>query len=176
MAKFVALLRGINVGTAKQVPMAELKRAFENLGALNVRTLLRSGNVVFESNESIAAAAVEAELLKLTGVQASVLVLAAEQFVQVAKANPLTEVATDGSKLFVTFLSGPPGKVVEPDAETLAPEILRVGPAAIYQWFPDGSMNSRVPKSFWGQLSRVQTARNANTVEKILTLLSEETE
>jgi uncharacterized protein (DUF1697 family) len=50
--KFVALLRGINVGGKNRVSMAELKSCFEGLGYENVRTHIASGNVIFESNKS----------------------------------------------------------------------------------------------------------------------------
>jgi uncharacterized protein (DUF1697 family) len=50
--KFVALLRGINVGGKNKVPMAELKACFEELGCENVRTYIASGNVIFKSNKS----------------------------------------------------------------------------------------------------------------------------
>jgi uncharacterized protein (DUF1697 family) len=49
MSTFVALLRGINVGTAKRVPMARRRAIFERLGYTDVATLLNSGNVVFAS-------------------------------------------------------------------------------------------------------------------------------
>jgi uncharacterized protein (DUF1697 family) len=52
--KFVALLRGINVGGKNKVLMAELKSCFEELGCENVRTYIASGNVIFESNKSAA--------------------------------------------------------------------------------------------------------------------------
>jgi uncharacterized protein (DUF1697 family) len=50
--KFVALLRGINVGGKNKVPMAKLKACFEELGCKNVQTYIASGNVIFESNKS----------------------------------------------------------------------------------------------------------------------------
>lgn len=178
MARQVALVRGINVGTAKQVPMSQLAQVFVNLGARNVTTVLRSGSVVFDAVEqsgadSIDGDAVEAELLRVAGVSARTLVLSAPEFVEIAAANPLTEVATDGSKLFVSFLSEPVGSVEVPDAAMLLPEQLRLGDRAVYQWFPDGSMQTKVPKAFWSQFGAVVTARNANTVARILTLLSE---
>ena len=52
--KFVALLRGINVGGKNKVPMAELKTCFEELGCKNVQTYIASGNVIFESSKSAA--------------------------------------------------------------------------------------------------------------------------
>ncbi len=49
MKKYVALLRGINVGGNKKVEMAKLKQVFEKLGYANVSTYINSGNVIFES-------------------------------------------------------------------------------------------------------------------------------
>ena len=46
---YVALLRGINVGRAKRVAMADLRALFEQLGFGDVRTLLNSGNVGFRA-------------------------------------------------------------------------------------------------------------------------------
>ena len=177
--KYVALLRGINVGTAKSVSMAELAGVFGALGFTGVKTLLRSGNVVFEAGGALpadAASAIEAAVLAATGVQSSVLVLDSAAFIAIADANPLLAnplraVATDGSKSFVTFVAPMPAAVEVPDAATLYPEILRLGEAVVYQWFPDGSMQTRVPKAFWRQFPGVVTARNWNTVTKIVGLL-----
>lgn len=173
MAQYVALLRGINVGAANQVAMSDLRLACQNLGFRNVTTVLRSGSVVFDFGGDPDASEMRAEVERLTGVTAQVLILTASEFQEVADANPLASVSTNGSKLFLTFLSEPPGEVELPDAGALAPERLEVGTRAIYQWFPDGSMQSKVPKAFWSQFGGVQTARNTNTVGKILTLLSE---
>jgi uncharacterized protein (DUF1697 family) len=174
MAKHVALLRGINVGTAKPIAMSALATIFTGLGFSNVKTVLRSGNVVFESEgplgESVAAD-IERAVFEATAVRSSVLVLGASEFAAVADANPLLEVATDGSKLFVTFVTEIPTPLEVPDAEAIAPEILAVGPAAIYQWMPDGSMQTKVRPAFWGQFARPVTTRNANTVEKLRALL-----
>lgn len=176
--KYVALLRGINVGAAKSISMAELARVFGELGFTGVKTLLRSGNVVFETDAALqadAASVIEAAVLAATGVHSSVLVFDRDRFVAIAEANPLTSVGVDGSKLFVTFLSSPsalsPVTIEEPDAATLLPEILRLGDGAVYQWFPEGSMQTKVPKSFWKQFQAPLTARNWNTVTKLVGLL-----
>lgn len=172
--KHVALLRGINVGTAKSVPMPVLAEVFRGLGFTGVKTLLRSGNVVFESEGALpveTASAIEAAVLEATAVQSSVLVLERDRFLTIAAANPLLDAGRDGSKLFVTFLGAPVGRVETPDADVLEPELLRIGDRAIYQWFPEGSMQTRVPKSFWKQFDGTLTARNANTVARIASLL-----
>lgn len=49
-ARYVALLRGINVGGRNRVPMDDLRRAFEDAGHEAVRTYIQSGNVLFESD------------------------------------------------------------------------------------------------------------------------------
>jgi len=171
----VALLRGINVGSAKLVPMAKLVRCFEELGYHNVKTVLRSGNVVFQAEEGLleadAAACVEAAVLKATGVQSSVVVLTGSRFLAIAEANPLVEVATDGSKSFVSFVARVPEDLARPEASELGFEVLEIGQEAVYQWMPAGWLKTVVPKSFWKQFDCPVTTRNWNTVQKILALL-----
>jgi uncharacterized protein (DUF1697 family) len=52
MARYVALLRGINVGGKNPIPMAGLKTCFEETGFDDVRTYIQSGNVVFSSSST----------------------------------------------------------------------------------------------------------------------------
>ena len=52
-ATHIALLRGMNVGKAKRIAMADLKAVVESLGGINVKTLLNSGNVVFTTKRSM---------------------------------------------------------------------------------------------------------------------------
>ena len=52
MTKYVALLRGINVGGHNKLKMAELRDAPQPLGLQNIRTYIQSGNILFESSES----------------------------------------------------------------------------------------------------------------------------
>jgi uncharacterized protein (DUF1697 family) len=176
VAKYVALMRGINVGTAKAVPMADLARVFDSLGFTGVKTVLRSGNVVFDvDGEKVDTARVEAMIetavVEAIGVRSSVLVIDAARFIAIAEANPLLETATDGSKLFVTFLGSVPDPVELPDAAAIAPEILRVGDGSLYQWMPQGSQQTKVPRSFWKQFDSAVTTRNWNTVGKVVALL-----
>jgi uncharacterized protein (DUF1697 family) len=169
----VGLVRGVNVGTAKSVSMADLAAAFEAAGFSDVKTLLRSGNVVFRAKSlpgTAESVAVERELLARTGVTASVLIVEAGAFARIAQANPLLDVAHDDSKLVVTFLAEPPDldALAIPAADSIAPEVISVGQDAIYQWCPLGVSNSRIPASFWRAVGPVATARNWRTVQRIL--------
>ena len=107
--RFVALLRGINVGTAKRVAMADLKRVVEDLGFHDVKTLLNSGNVVFggeEARSSDVAASIEQAVLEATGVSSRTIALNATEFAQVVSENPVAE-PPNPSRLLVAFLFNP---------------------------------------------------------------------
>ncbi len=168
----VGLVRGINVGPTTAVAMSDLAAAFEATGLSEVRTMLRSGNVVFSTDRALdgsVSADVEAELATRSGVAARVLLIEADEFRRVAAANPLLQVAGDFSKLVVTFLGddGVPDELLVPDADSIAPELVRVGERAIYQWCPLGVSKTRLTPSFWRQLTPAATARNWRTVLRI---------
>ncbi|MES2092397.1 MAG: DUF1697 domain-containing protein [Actinomycetota bacterium] len=174
MIRYVAFLRGINVGRAKLIRMPELAAVFTALGFTNVATVLRSGNVVFSSHKPVSAdapARIEAEVLAATGVRSSVILVHSAVFSAILDANPLVAIATEGSKSFVSFVTSMPATLELPDASALAPERLAVGPSAVYQWMPDGSLQTRVPPSFWKQFDTPVTARNWNTVQKVRAVL-----
>lgn len=170
----VALLRGINVGTAKRIAMADLREVFVGLGCSDVRTVLASGNVVHTPAGPLAAPAISAAVLAATGVDAAVLVVSGAALRAVAAADPLGEVATDPSRHLVTFLAAPvPAGVAVPAAADIAPDRLVVGDRAIYHWAPDGVLQSRVPAAYWRAVGGPEggTARNWRTVQRLLALL-----
>jgi uncharacterized protein (DUF1697 family) len=172
----VALLRGVNVGTAKRVPMAELRAAAEGLGHERPATLLNSGNLVFSATRALGpddADALRAAVRARTGVDAELVVLDAGSFTRIAAANPLREASREAKLLSVAF--APAGRpVVEeaPPAPDLAPELMVVTGEAVYQWLPDGVLASRVPAAWWRSLSVPVTARNDATVRRIEALLA----
>lgn len=177
MGTHVALLRGINVGTAKPVSMETLREVVAGLGYGDVRTLLRSGNVVFTSAARLredAAEELEAALLAATGVRSSFVLLRAEELAEVVDANPLLGVATDPARLLVTFFSRPldPRALAGVDLAAYAPDAVALGPRAVYSWHPDGVSRSRLPAAFWSRFGSVGTARNWRTVGKLTGLPS----
>jgi uncharacterized protein (DUF1697 family) len=168
----VGLVRGINVGGNARVAKADLAAAFEAAGFADVVTLLQSGNVVFGGAGAPTAAqaeAVVAALAESSGVSVGVVLLPEDRFRRIAADNPLLEVSDDDSRLVVTFLDHDvPSGVSAPDDADLAPEIVRLGDRAIYQWSPLGVSKSVVPAAFWRSLGPVATGRNQRTVLRLL--------
>lgn len=175
MERSVVLLRGINVGRAKQVPMAALAAALEGLGYRGVRTHLRSGNAVVDHDRPTgrgAAVAIEDAVRLATGVTADVHLVAEDDFRRIAAGIPFAGVADDPSRLIVSFLDRPREPLPEaPPADAVAPDLVVVGRDAVYSWHPDGVSASRVPPAFWRGLGVSVTARNARTVLALVALL-----
>ena len=78
-ATHIALLRGINVGNAKRIAMADLKAVVESLGGTGVKTLLNSGNVVFTTTRVITGPKLRQAILDVTGVDSRTTVLTADE-------------------------------------------------------------------------------------------------
>lgn len=160
--RYVALLRGINVGTSTRLPMAELRALVEQAGGSNVATYLQSGNVVFDG--SVDAAALESSIPVTT----RVLILTAAEFRAVAAENPLRDIATDPSRMFTTFVDVMPASIDLPD---LSPEVVVVGSRAVYQWLPEGFSKSVFTAKYAKQFGAYATARNLRTVDALLGML-----
>jgi uncharacterized protein (DUF1697 family) len=171
----VALIRGINVGKAKRVAMADLRALVEDLGYGDVKTLLNSGNVVFTAPgvaPGDAAAHIEGALAKRTGVSARVTVLTARELATVIAENPLAEVADNPSRLLVAVLMDKADRRrLEPLAkQDWTPETLALGTRAAYLWCAGGILASRLPEAVSRALGDAVTTRNWATMTKLQAL------
>ena len=100
----VAFLRGINVGTAKRVPMSELRRVVEGLGYDDVRTVINSGNVVFSmSGTDVRAAAsrLEAAVERRFGVTSATTVVPLDDLAALVRREPFDGAASNPSRLLL---------------------------------------------------------------------------
>jgi uncharacterized protein (DUF1697 family) len=169
----IALIRGINVGKAKRVAMADLKKLFEGLGLTDVRTLLNSGNVVFHgTTKGDAAALIEAAMTKKLGVSARVMVVDAAEVSAMMLANPFSKVAKDPSRMLLGVLgSAADARKLAPLAkQDWSPEQLAVGKRAAYLWCPEGISAGRLFLGLHKALGDGITARNWATMTKLLAL------
>lgn len=111
MTRYVALLRGINLGK-RQIKMDALRRTFEQQGYTDVKTLLASGNVVFAAEEASAEtvrAKIETTIKEGFGFDVHVILRSAKEIQALVDSEPFKGVkVTPETRLYITFLSKPP--------------------------------------------------------------------
>jgi uncharacterized protein (DUF1697 family) len=168
----IALLRGINVGTAKRVAMVDLRAVVEGLGYGEVQTLLNSGNIVFTTRGKApkdAAARIEKAVEGNLGVVSRVTLLSAAELDEIVARNPLLGVATHPSRLLVAVLrEGQAGRRLAPLAEQdWSPGALALGERVAYLWCPEGGLASPAAQAVAGILGDGVTTRNWSTILKI---------
>jgi uncharacterized protein (DUF1697 family) len=172
----VALLRGVNVGGNKRVPMADLRRVLAGLGYSDVTTLLNSGNAAFTAPSAALSTApddIEAALVAEIGVQCPVVVRTGAELVAALAADPLTELATDPARHLVGFLSAQPtaAALAAVAALEVAPDVIEVIGRHVYLWLPAGVSGGLLSKSPWERrLGVTVTSRNVSTIAKLVEL------
>lgn len=167
----VALLRGINLGSKRRVAMADLRGWLTDLGYTDVRTLLQSGNVVFQADKKPAAVRkeVESALVEGAGFAVDVVLRTAPELRAVVDADPFGDVVTDPSRFVVSFLDAP-GTWPEIDPAEYEPERVHLAEREAYFWLPGGQMKSKILAAFPTRKGEVATVRNWNTVTKLLAM------
>lgn len=175
--RFVVLPRGINVGTGNRVPMAELRSRLAEHGYRDVITVLATGNVIVTAEDdrpSEIADAVQKLLSDRFGVDVACVVRTADQVREVHRRNPLHDVVSDPSRYLVTFFSHEP----DPEAvqallgEAHNSEAIAIEGTEAYVWTPGGVKEMTLSyKYLEKRLGVVATARNWNTLEKIVAKL-----
>ncbi len=175
---YAALLRGINVGGAKKLPMAGLRALLEELGHDAVRTHLQSGQAVFASGhgdeESLAAELTRA-IEKRFGFPVDVIVRDHAYLRAVAEACPFPAADLEPKQLHVTYFSAPVDeeRFSPVDRPAFQPEDFRLGDRALYLYAPSGLGRSKLaealakPRMTKGLIA---TTRNWNTVTKLVEL------
>jgi uncharacterized protein (DUF1697 family) len=175
--RYVALIRGINVGGKQKLPMADLRASMASLGYTDVATYIQSGNVVFTSpgdDSTAAAGAIELKIEQDTGLDVSVMVLSRDQLAAIIEQNPFPDSTGRPTELHVSFLSASPDKQLfnEIDPHQFEPDEYRLGEKVMYLWCPHGVGRSKLAAYPWERRLGVRaTLRNWNTVTKLLSLL-----
>jgi uncharacterized protein (DUF1697 family) len=180
MSTHVAFLRAINVAGHATIKMTDLTRAFVSAGCEDVRTVIQSGNVLFECDgaATVLLNKVHRNLTKLAGTEVQMMVRTRQDLEAIIKASPFQEYETRRElKCYVAFLASnpvkqPPLPVV---SEKEALEILKVAGREVFllsrlkknsrmYGFPNGVVES--------EFGVPATTRNWSTIRKIATLLS----
>jgi uncharacterized protein (DUF1697 family) len=174
----VLMLRGINLGPSRRVPMADLRAAFADAGYGEVRTYVQSGNVVLDTDASPAELERDAQRLigERFGIEVPVIARSRDELAAVVELNPLGDVVDNPKRYQVSFLSDELGaEVVETlQAACKEPEALAVDGREVYAWHPDGVARSKLWNSLAGKaLGVTATARNWTTVTTLLQMADE---
>ncbi len=177
MHTFVALLRGVNVGQARRVPMATLRALLSDLGYTGVATLLNSGNAVFRAprgTPSSHAAAIAVALAEELKAEVPVIVKSAEELAAIVTECPIQADVPDHSRFLVAFVQET--RVlssltsIEPLVEP--PERFAIGSQAAYLLCAAGLLESKAAQALLGKVGKAATTRNWATVLKLQGLAS----
>ncbi|HEY2531953.1 MAG TPA: DUF1697 domain-containing protein [Xanthobacteraceae bacterium] len=172
MSECIALIRGINVGRGKRVAMSDLRDMMVDLGYTNVRTLLNSGNVLFQSkrpNVAKIAASIETAIDLTCGFSAAVTVITAQELDRIVDENPVLRVVDDHARHLVGFVTHP--KHLEALRPLLKgswkPDSLAITGRAAYLWCSTGLLDSKFLTAFSRTAGATVTTRNWATVLKL---------
>ena len=178
MKRWAALLKGVNVGGNRKLPMAELKLFLEDLGFADVKTLLASGNAVFSSEETDAAKLeiqIEKAAAEKIGLTTDFLLRDAADLDAIIAANPFPDAVKDHpNHLLVVFHreSFPEGPLAKLAEIYNGPERLHAVKRELYIDYPEdighSKLHQAMPKAKFPKLA---TAQNWNTIGKLRALL-----
>lgn len=173
MTTWVALLRAINVGTGRKVPMKPLAKVFEDAGGTDVVTYIQSGNVVFGHPARSAAklaSDLEARIRELAGFDVPVILRTAKEWQEVVDHNPFEGVEPDKLHVFFLATKPPAGAENNIDLAAFAPEEMAIVGREAYFHLPNGLGRAKLPAAAVPKLKVPATARNWRTVLKLLAL------
>ena len=174
MNTYIALLRGINVGGHKKVPMAELRKVLTTSGLENVQTYIQSGNVIFQSsskNKKALEQTIQKAMLDYFSFEIPVLVRNRAEIKTIFDNCPFTEEKKVNS--YFTMLSEIPDQdlVDEASKKTYPNEEFVVLKDCIYFFSAEGYGNAKFNLSFFERKLKVNaTSRNYKTMVKLLAL------
>jgi uncharacterized protein (DUF1697 family) len=176
--RYVALLRGINVGGKTLIKMADLKTCIDALGLDDVSTYIASGNVLFESDKGDAAkleSTIERALEKQFRLPVKVVVLETAAYARMVKAIPKAWVGDTSVRANVAFVRrGTDAKQVvrELRPDPAVEEVKAVDGAILWATKRDALNRSVMRKLIGGAAYKELTVRNLNTTLKLQELLA----
>lgn len=173
----IALFRAVNLGPKTKLAMAELRDMASELGLRNPRTLIASGNLVFDSGTKQDAALeklLEKETEARFGLKTDIFVRTVPEWDAILAANPFPDQAeADPSHLVAMVLRDAPSSDAELQAALTGPERARIVDRCAYIYYPDGIGTSRITNAFVERkLATRGTARNWNTMRKLAALVA----
>ena len=177
LERYVALLRGINVGGKHKLPMPALAEVFSSCRCCDVRTYIQSGNVVFTAPAEVAQklpAVLAKKIAEQFGFQVPIILRSYEELARAVRANPFLSDGLPENALHVYFLTDVPSAqaVKGLDPKRSAPDEFRIVGREIYLHLPNGMARTKLTNAYFdAKLSTVCTARNWATAQKLLEMM-----
>ena len=173
--RFIALLRGINVGTGRKVQMADLKKLCEKLDLQNVQTYIQSGNVVFSLVKPEEIPMLENRLrqafTEAFGFDIPVIVRTGEEWAASISKNPfLSEEVIEDARLYLTYLQNEPAPESLEKIKALQhlPDRYEIIGKDVFLFCTSGYGSSKLSNPFFESKLKVKaTTRNWKTVMKL---------
>lgn len=175
--RYVALLRGINVGGKNKLPMKELTAMFTEAGCRETQTYIQSGNVIFAAEPAAVVSlsdVISARILERFGYDVPVIVRNAEQMQAVVDGNPFLAEGAPEETLHVMFLRERPGEedVRRLNPDRSPPDELRVLGGEVYLRLPNGAGRTKLTTDYIDRTLRtISTARNWRTVTTLAQMM-----
>jgi uncharacterized protein (DUF1697 family) len=176
-SRYVALLRGINVGGKNMLPMKELTGLFASAGCTEVTTYIQSGNVLFTADNIVVAglaAGIAQQIDERFGLRVPVVLRSAAELTLAIQNNPFLRSGAEEDWLHVYFLASVPGaaEVAMLDPARSAPDAFAVVGREVYLQLPNGMARTKLTNAYFdSKLRTVSTARNWRTILKLAELL-----
>lgn len=169
MKKYIAFLRGINVGGKRKILMKDLQQLLVELNLSAVKTYIQSGNVVFQADKSIdeLVELIEKEIVEMYEFEVSVVIKEVEQLKEQLAQNPFLE-TVEIEKLYVLFLKENP-KIILEKKQNCSDDFVIFEDLIFISCFTKYSECMYTNQFFEKQLKISGTARNWKTVSKLMT-------
>jgi len=174
MNVIISLLRGVNLGSHHKIKMDALRVLYESLKLRDPQTYVQSGNVIFRTGERdlvLLARRIEEAIERKFGFRSDVILRSASELKGVVRRNPFAARRDiEPGKLLVTFLPRDPGPEMRAEVCRIKAEAeeVRIGDRELYIYYPDGMGRSKLARAIEKALKKSGTARNWNTVTKLL--------
>jgi uncharacterized protein (DUF1697 family) len=172
VARYVAFLRGINLGPTNKISMPELRAMAEDLGYTDVATYINSGNLIFASTKKAAALEreISAAIKQHFGTDTDVAVRTPAQLKKILADNPYPEGSpSQVTVAFLTKAAGPGAKEKVAQMATDAEPFTFAG-TEVYVHYSNGLGKSKLAERFSSIIGVSSTVRNLNTVTKVLAM------
>ncbi|MGA2550733.1 MAG: DUF1697 domain-containing protein [Burkholderiaceae bacterium] len=174
MTVWIALIRGINVGGKRIVPMNRLVALLEKQGARDVVSYIQSGNLIFRdkaTDDVKLGARIAKGIDEEFGFSPKVMVLTANRLEQAVRGVPTFEASSKSSTVHLFFLAAQPSRIEASafDAIRAARESWQLGERVFYLFTPDGAGQSKLAQQCERILGVDATARNLRTATELLT-------